>query len=192
MLICWCLFIFLEYLFPVLDLLRVGVKCKGLHEKISSQEFVNHLLYIFLNTEKSVNRVLIEKIFCNMFGIDDTEEVLTTFHLKIFNALKEKFSTGEECIQKAGSALFLNFAIASYNGFNINVEKYCFYLVDILTFVVDLESVYRMLLAIGTVCTRSSLAVAYFRSVNIKAYILKFEACSEKITKVIECLCSDL
>lgn len=182
-----------DLLFPVLDLLRLGVKCKGLRSKISSKEFVNHLLHIFLHSKKSVNRVLIEKIFCNMFGMDETEDVLTHFQDKIFEAVKEKISIGEDSIQKAGSALFLNFAIASYNGFEINTDRYCLNIVDILSFISDSDAIYRVLVAIGTVCTRNSLAVSYFRSVNMKEIIFKFASYSEnpKLKKVIELLCSD-
>lgn len=187
------IFIFLEFLFPVLDLLRLGVQCKGLRSKISSKEFMNHLLHIFMKTTKSINRVLVEKILCNMFGMEETEEVLVSHQEKIFEAVKEKMSTGEENIQKAASALFLNFAIASYNGFSLNTDRYCLAVVDILNYLVDSEAIYRMLVAVGTVCTRNTLAVTYFRSVNVKEFILKFKtaAGNSKVDKVVELLHAD-
>lgn len=144
-----------------------------------------------MNTNKSVNRVLVEKILCNMFGLDETEEVLTSYQEKIFAAIKEKLSTGEQSIQKAASALFFNFAVASYNGFFLNTDRYCLTAVDILNYVEDSEAIYRLLIAVGTVCTRNTLAVTYFRSVNLKDFILKFKGRTPKIEKIVELLYSD-
>lgn len=141
-----------------------------------------------MNTNKCVNRVLVEKILCNMFGLDETEGMLTAYQEKIFAAVKDKLSTGEMSIQKAASALFLNFAIACYNGFYLNTDRYCLTVVDILNYVEDPEAIHRMLLAVGTVCTRNTLAVTYFRSVNLKEFILKFKGRNYKVDKVVELL----
>lgn len=126
-----------------------------------------------------------------MFGIEEAEEVLSHFQDKIFESVKEVACRHEKA-QKAASTLFLNFAVASYKGFQLSTNMYCLTIMDILKHLKDPEAIYRMLLAIGTACTRNSLAVTYFRSLNIKARLSEYaNSDSHKIVKVQALLCSD-
>ncbi|XP_015927229.1 phospholipase A-2-activating protein [Parasteatoda tepidariorum] len=168
-----------EYLFPALDLLRLAVRCKVIRLKVvSGQTFINHLLQIIRSTNKSVNKLLVIKIFCNLFDSEEGEEVVMNFQDKICTTVKEVLLSNDKNIQKACASLLMNYAIAGYNGRPLNVEHYCRDVSEVLYILVDSEALYRALVGIGTLSVSNKIALSSFKTLNVQQFLLK---CKEDV-----------
>ncbi|KFM77622.1 hypothetical protein X975_26927, partial [Stegodyphus mimosarum] len=182
-----------EYLYPALDLLRLAVRCKGICSRVGNQEFVNHLLHILKTTNKSVNRLLVIKIFCNLFEFEEGEKVLLQSQVKIYDSVKSTVCSTDRNVQKSGTALFLNYSVLAFYGKQIDINSYCLNMVEMLNALVDTEAVFRALVAIGTICSCDTVAHEYFRKAFFHIILYKFKemADSSKLRAVIDLLLED-
>ncbi|GIY85754.1 hypothetical protein CEXT_85252 [Caerostris extrusa] len=161
-----------EYLFPALDLLRLVVRCKGVGARIGNHPFINHLLQILRSTKLVVNKILVIKIFCNLFDIKEGEDLMIKFQGKICESVKEAVTKADKT-QKSTSSLFLNYAVASSKGFPLDIELYCLHIIQILNVIEDSDSLYRICVSIGTVCLSNFSAFTCFNSLNLYDILLK-------------------
>ncbi|CAL1287495.1 unnamed protein product [Larinioides sclopetarius] len=160
-----------EYLFPALDLLRLAVRCEGVGAKIGNNPFINHLLQTLRNTKLSVNRVLVIKIFCNLFDIEKGSELMIQFQGKICETVKEAVLSSDKTHKSASSLLF-NYAVAAFNDLPLDIDLYCLNLIDMMKVIVDSDSLYRIFVAVGTLCIATNSAFLRFQSLNLYGALL--------------------
>ncbi|KAF8784665.1 Phospholipase A-2-activating protein like [Argiope bruennichi] len=160
-----------EYLFPALDLLRLAIRCEGVSVKIGSAALINHLLHILRNTKLCVNRVLIVKIFCNLFDVKDGVELMIKFQAKICGTVKEAVLSTEKTHKSASSLLF-NYAVAAFHDLPLDIDLYCLDLIDMMKVIVDSDSLYRIFAAVGTLCFANRPAFMFLQSLNFYDLVL--------------------
>ncbi|GFS96842.1 phospholipase A-2-activating protein, partial [Nephila pilipes] len=160
-----------EYLFPALDLLRLAVRCKSVGARIGSPPIINYLLQILRSTKLVVNRILVIKIFCNLFDVKEGEELMITNQGKILEIVKESLFASDK-IDKSTSSLLLNYSVAAFKGLSVDTELYCTKVIEIIHVVKDSDSLYRIFVAIGTLSHCNYPAFMQFNAMKMYDIIL--------------------
>lgn len=155
-----------EYLFPALDLLRLAVCCKSVGKRIGSLSFINYLLQILRSTNADVNRVLVIKIFCNLFNVKEGEELMITNQVKILETVKETLIHNDK-VCKSTCSLLLNYSVAAYKELPVDIDFYCVKIIEIINVVTDSDSLYRIFVSIGNLSLCNYPAFLYFKSMKM-------------------------
>ncbi|XP_054708593.1 phospholipase A-2-activating protein-like [Uloborus diversus] len=165
-----------EFLFPVLDLLRVAIKCAGMYSKVSNPTFINHLLQVLTETKFWMNRNLIIKIFCNMFGYREGKLTVQKFNERIMSSVGNVLQKGDTRTEKAGSALFLNFStLLSEFGMSCNVKLCCDSVVEFITKISDFETIYRVLIVIASMMDYDKDTIKIFEAPIVVGALFNFQ-----------------
>ncbi|GFQ78192.1 phospholipase A-2-activating protein [Trichonephila clavata] len=160
-----------EYLFPALDLLRLAVRCKSVSARIGNLPFINYLLQILRSTKIAINRVLVIKIFCNLFDIEVCGELMITSQGKILETAKEILLETDK-VEKSTASLLLNYSVAAYKGLPLDIESYCVKVIEVMNVVKDSDSLYKIFVAVGTLSHCNYAAFMHFDSMKMSEILL--------------------
>jgi phospholipase A-2-activating protein len=195
-----------ENLFPVLDLLRIGVLSPKVAEGFGkSFNVCSDLVTAFVTQENSTNQMLMLKILCNLFGTLTLP--LMENRTLIVSKLLTHLGKGKQN-HIAAATLFLNYSVAfagaaadpssssSQGWYNVEGQTEILMtavsLADLLT---EPEAIYRLLVGIGNTIHKNEVMVSLLKSLNGEAIVTtyarnaalpKIQICAQQILTRME------
>ncbi|KAM6033853.1 phospholipase A-2-activating protein isoform 4-T4 [Chlamydotis macqueenii] len=179
-----------DIVFPALDILRLSVRHPTVNENFCSEkdhvEFII-LLLKFLNPKgKQANQLLALRVLCNCFVSQAGQKLMMEQRDEIMTqAIETKL--GNKNIHIALATLMLNYAVCLHKVNNIEGKAQCLSVITtVMEVVQDLEAIFRLLVALGTLISDDTNAVQLAKSLGIDSQIKKYASVSEP-AKVKEC-----
>lgn len=188
MFVCFC---FLDIVFPALDILRLSVKHPSMNESFCSEkdgvQFCGHLLAFLNPGGKPANQMLALRIFCNCFLHPVGQKLMMSQGEAIMSQAIELKSSSNKNIHIALATLALNYAVCLHKMSNLEGKAQCLSVIStVMEVVQDLEAVFRLLVALGTLISGDTNALQLAKSLGVDAQIKKYSSVSEP-AKVNEC-----
>ncbi|KAM9251243.1 phospholipase A-2-activating protein [Cariama cristata] len=180
-----------DIVFPALDILRLSVRHPTVNENFCSEkghvEFII-LLFKFLNPEsKQANQLLALRTLCNCFVSQAGQKLMMAQRDEIMTQAIEMKSGSNKNIHIALATLTLNYAVCLHKVDNIEGKAQCLSVIStVMEVVQDLEAIFRLLVALGTLITDDTNAVQLAKSLGVDSQIKKYASVSEP-AKVKEC-----
>ncbi|XP_032069601.1 phospholipase A-2-activating protein isoform X2 [Thamnophis elegans] len=181
----------LDFVFPALDILRLAIRHPSVNESFCGEkdglQFCSHLIK-FLNTGgKQANQMLALRILCNCFIHPVGQKLMMAQGDSIMSQAIELKLSSNKNIHIALATLALNYAICLHKSNNIEGKAQCLSVIStVIEVVQDLEAVFRLLVALGTLISDDSNAVQLAKSLGVDSQIKKYSSVSEP-AKVNEC-----
>ncbi|OXB66130.1 hypothetical protein ASZ78_012473 [Callipepla squamata] len=180
-----------DIVFPALDILRLSVRHPIVNENFCGEkthvQFI-HLLLKFLNPQgKPANQLLALRALCNCFVSQAGQKLLMEQRDEIMTQAIEVKSGNNKNVHIALATLTLNYAVCLHKVNNIEGKAQCLSVISTAMEVVkDLEAVFRLLVALGTLISDDKNAVQLAKSLGVDSQIKKYISVSEP-AKVKEC-----
>ncbi|XP_019410881.1 PREDICTED: phospholipase A-2-activating protein [Crocodylus porosus] len=180
-----------DVVFPALDILRLSIRHPRVHENFCSEkdsiQFSSHLLK-FLNPKgKQANQLLALRTLCNCFVSQAGQKLMMSQRDTIMSQAIELKLCGNKNIHVALATLTLNYAVCLHKINNIEGKAQCLSVIStIMEVVQDLEAIFRLLVALGTLISDDTNAVQLAKSLGVDSQIKKYASVSEP-AKVNEC-----
>ncbi|OXB81746.1 UNVERIFIED_CONTAM: hypothetical protein H355_010307 [Colinus virginianus] len=180
-----------DIVFPALDILRLSVRHPIVNENFCGEkthvQFI-HLLLKFLNPQgKPANQLLALRALCNCFVSQAGQKLLMEQRDEIMTQAIEVKSGNNKNVHIALATLTLNYAVCLHKVNNIEGKAQCLSVISTAMEVVkDLEAVFRLLVALGTLISDDKNAVQLAKSLGVDSQIKKYVSVSEP-AKVKEC-----
>ncbi|NXL88987.1 PLAP protein, partial [Alectura lathami] len=180
-----------DIVFPALDILRLSVRHPTVNENFCGEkahvQFI-HLLLKFLNPEgKQANQLLALRALCNCFVSEAGQKLLMEQRDKILTQAIEMKSGNNKNVHIALATLMLNYAVCLHKVNNIEGKAQCLSVINtVLEVVKDLEAVFRLLVALGTLVSGDTNAVELAKSLGVDSQIKQYASVPEP-AKVKEC-----
>ncbi|KAK2512590.1 Plaa [Columba guinea] len=180
-----------DIVFPALDILRLSVRHPTANENFFSEK--DHVQFIvlllkFLNPKgKQANQLLALRTFCNCFVSQAGQKLMMEQRDEIMTQAIEMKSANNKNIHIALATLTLNYAVCLHKVNNIEGKAQCLSVIGtVMEVVQDLEAVFRLLVALGTLISDDTNAVQLAKSLGVDSQIKKYASVSEP-AKVKEC-----
>lgn len=182
---------FLDIVFPALDILRLSIRNHTVNERFCSKEdgvqFSSHLLKFLNPGGKQANQMLALRTLCNCFVHPVGQKLMMSQGDSIISQAIELKLSSNKNIHIALATLVLNYAVCLYKIDNIEGKAQCLSVISaVMEVVQDLEAVFRLLVALGTLISGDSNAVQLAKSLGVDSQIKKYSSVSEP-AKVNEC-----
>ncbi|XP_013048825.2 phospholipase A-2-activating protein [Anser cygnoides] len=180
-----------DIVFPALDILRLSVRHPTVNANFCGEkdhvQFI-HLLLKFLNPKgKQANQLLALRALCNCFVNQAGQKLLMEQRDEIMTQAIEVKSGNNKNIHIALATLTLNYAVCLHKVNNIEGKAQCLSVINtVMEVVQDLEAVFRLLVALGTLISDDTNAVQLAKSLGVDSQIKKYASVSEP-AKVKEC-----
>ncbi|KAF7244575.1 Phospholipase A-2-activating protein [Varanus komodoensis] len=180
-----------DIVFPVLDILRLSIRHPSVNESFCSEkdgiQFCSHVMKFLNPGGKQANQMLALRIFCNCFIHPLGEKLMMSQGDLIMSQAIELKLPGNKNIHIALATLALNYAVCLHKISNIEGKAQCLSVIStVMEVVQDLEAVFRLLVALGTLISDDSNAVQLAKSLGVDSQIKKYSLVSEP-AKVNEC-----
>lgn len=184
-------FCFLDIVFPALDILRLSVRHPTVNANFCGEKYhvqFIRLLLKFLNPGgKQANQLLTLRALCNCFVIQAGQKLLMEQRDEIMTQAIEVASSNNKNIHIAFATLTLNYAVCLHKVNNTEGKVQCLSVINtVMEVVQDLEAVFRLLVALGTLISDDTNAVQLAKSLGVDSQIKKYASVSEP-AKVKEC-----
>ncbi|XP_049650848.1 phospholipase A-2-activating protein isoform X3 [Accipiter gentilis] len=181
----------LDIVFPALDILRLSIRHPTVNENFCSEK--DHVQFIilllkFLNPKgKQANQLLALRALCNCFVSPAGQKLMMEQRDEIMTQAIEMKSGNNKNIHIALATLTLNYAVCLLKVNNIEGKAQCLSVIStIMEVVQDLEAIFRLLVALGTLISDDTNAVQLAKSLGVDSQIKKYASVSEP-AKVKEC-----
>uniref|UniRef100_A0A8D0E783 Phospholipase A-2-activating protein n=1 Tax=Salvator merianae TaxID=96440 RepID=A0A8D0E783_SALMN len=180
-----------DIVFPALDILRLSIRHPNVNEHFCSEkdgtQFSSHLLKFLNPGGMQANQMLALRIFCNCFIHPVGQSLMMSQgDLIMSQAIELKISSNKN-IHVALATLALNYAVCLHKINNIEGKAQCLSVIStVMEVVQDLEAVFRLLVALGTLISGDSNAIQLAKSLGVDSQIKKYSSVSEP-AKVNEC-----
>ncbi|NXK26744.1 PLAP protein, partial [Arenaria interpres] len=180
-----------DIVFPALDILRLSVRHPTVNENFCSEkEHVQFIVLLlkFLNPKgKQANQLLALRALCNCFVSQAGQKLMMEQRGEIMTQAIEMKSGTNKNIHIALATLTLNYAVCLHKVNNIEGKAQCLSVIStVMEVVQDLEAVFRLLVALGTLISDDTSAVQLAKSLGVDSQIKKYASVSEP-AKVKEC-----
>ncbi|NXC21782.1 PLAP protein, partial [Corythaeola cristata] len=180
-----------DIVFPALDILRLSVRHPTVNENFCSEK--DHIQFIilllkFLNPNgKQANQLLALRTLCNCFVRQAGQKLMMEQRDEIMTQAIEMKSGNNKNIHIALATLTLNYAVCLHKVNNIEGKAQCLSVIStVMEVVQDLEAIFRLLVALGTLISDDTNAVQLAKSLGVDSQIKKYASVSEP-AKVKEC-----
>ncbi|XP_075581932.1 phospholipase A-2-activating protein isoform X4 [Pelecanus crispus] len=180
-----------DIVFPALDILRLSVRHPTVNENFCGEK--DHVQFIilllkFLNPNgKQANQLLALRALCNCFVSQAGQKLMMEQRDEIMTQAIEMKSTHNKNIHIALATLTLNYAVCLHKVNNIEGKAQCLSVIStVMEVVQDLEAIFRLLVALGTLISDDTSAVQLAKSLGVDSQIKKYASVSEP-AKVKEC-----
>ncbi|KFP57782.1 Phospholipase A-2-activating protein, partial [Cathartes aura] len=180
-----------DIVFPALDILRLSVRHPTVNENFCSEK--DHVQFIilllkFLNPKgKQANQLLALRALCNCFVSQAGQKLMMEQRDEIMTQAIEMKSGNNKNIHIALATLTLNYAVCLHKVNNIEGKAQCLSVIStVMEVVQDLEAIFRLLVALGTLISDDTNAVQLAKSLGVDSQIKKYASVSEP-AKVKEC-----
>ncbi|XP_025934491.1 phospholipase A-2-activating protein isoform X2 [Apteryx rowi] len=180
-----------DIVFPALDILRLSIRHPTVNENFCSEkdrvQFII-LLLKFLNPKgKQANQLLALRALCNCFVSQAGQKFMMQQRDEIMTQAIELKSGSNKNVHIALATLTLNYAVCLHKVNNIEGKAQCLSVIStVMEVVQDLEAIFRLLVALGTLISDDTNAVQLAKSLGVDSQIKKYASVSEP-TKVSEC-----
>lgn len=160
-----------------------------MNENFCSEKDHVHLAILlkFLNPKgKQANQLLALRALCNCFVSQAGQKLMMEHRGEIMTQAIETKS-GNKNIHIALATLTLNYAVCLHKDNNIEGKAQCLSVIStVMEVVQDLEAVFRLLVALGTLISDDTNAVQLARALGVDSQVKKYASVSEP-AKVKEC-----
>ncbi|NXD16823.1 PLAP protein, partial [Nothocercus nigrocapillus] len=180
-----------DIVFPALDILRLSIRHPAVNENFCSEK--DHVQFIilllkFLNPKgKQANQLLALRALCNCFVSQAGQKLMMQQRDEIMTQAIELKAGSNKNVHIALATLTLNYAVCLHKVSNIEGKAQCLSVIStVMEVVQDLEAVFRLLVALGTLISGDTNAVQLAKSLGVDSQIKKYASVSEP-TKVSEC-----
>ncbi|XP_062460389.1 phospholipase A-2-activating protein [Pezoporus occidentalis] len=178
-----------DIVFPALDILRLSVRHPTVNENFCNEKDHVHLAILlkFLNPKgKQANQLLALRALCNCFVSQAGQKLMMEHRGEIMTQAIETKS-GNKNIHIALATLTLNYAVCLHKDNNIEGKAQCLSVIStVMEVVQDLEAVFRLLVALGTLISDDTNAVQLAKALGVDSQVKKYASVSEP-AKVKEC-----
>ncbi|XP_030910103.1 phospholipase A-2-activating protein isoform X2 [Melopsittacus undulatus] len=178
-----------DIVFPALDILRLSVRHPTVNENFCNEKDHVHLAILlkFLNPNgKQANQLLALRALCNCFVSQAGQKLMMEHRGEIMTQAIETKS-GSKNIHIALATLTLNYAVCLHKDNNIEGKAQCLSVIStVMEVVQDLEAVFRLLVALGTLISDDTNAVQLAKALGVDSQVKKYASVSEP-AKVKEC-----
>ncbi|XP_048360052.1 phospholipase A-2-activating protein [Sphaerodactylus townsendi] len=180
-----------DIVFPALDILRLAVRNPSVSENFCSEkdgiQFSSHLIKFLNPSGKQANQMLALRTLCNCFVHPVGQKLMMSQGDAIMSQAIELKLSSNKNIHVALATLALNYAVCLHKINNIEGKAQCLSVIStVIEVVQDLETIFRLLVALGTVISGDSNAVQLAKSLGVDSQIKKYSSVSEP-AKVNEC-----
>ncbi|XP_054583008.1 phospholipase A-2-activating protein isoform X3 [Eptesicus fuscus] len=180
-----------DIVFPALDILRLSVKHPIVNENFCSEkegvQFSSHLTSLLNPKGKPANQLLALRTFCNCFVGQAGQKLMMSQREALISHAVELKSGSNKNIHIALATLTLNYSVCFHKDHNIEGKAQCLSVISTIFEVVqDLEAIFRLLVALGTLISDDSNAIQLAKSLGVDSQIRKYASVSEP-AKVSEC-----
>ncbi|NXM65623.1 PLAP protein, partial [Serilophus lunatus] len=180
-----------DIVFPALDILRLSVRHPTVNENFCSEkEHVQFIILLlkFLNPKgKQANQLLALRALCNCFVSHAGQKLMMEQRDEIMTQAIETKSGSNKNIHIALATLTLNYAVCLHKVNNVEGKAQCLSVIStVMEVVQDLEAIFRLLVALGTLISDDTNAVQLAKSLGVDSQIKKYASVSEP-AKVKEC-----
>ncbi|NWR50334.1 PLAP protein, partial [Regulus satrapa] len=180
-----------DIVFPALDILRLSVRHPTVNENFCSEkEHVQFIILLlkFLNPEgKQANQLLALRALCNCFVSHAGQKLMMEQRDKIMTQAIETKSGNNKNIHIALATLTLNYAVCLHKVNNVEGKAQCLSVIStVMEVVQDLEAIFRLLVALGTLISDDANAMQLARCLGVDSQIKKYASVLEP-AKVKEC-----
>ncbi|XP_057899835.1 phospholipase A-2-activating protein [Melospiza georgiana] len=180
-----------DIVFPALDILRLSVRHPTVNENFCSEkEHVQFIILLlkFLNPKgKQANQLLALRALCNCFVSHAGQKLMMEQRDEIMTQAIETKSGNNKNIHIALATLTLNYAVCLHKVNNVEGKAQCLSVIStVMEVVQDLEAIFRLLVALGTLISDDTNAVQLAKSLGVDSQIKKYASVSEP-AKVKEC-----
>ncbi|RLV97007.1 hypothetical protein DV515_00012223 [Chloebia gouldiae] len=180
-----------DIVFPALDILRLSVRHPTVNENFCNEkEQVQFIILLlkFLNPKgKQANQLLALRALCNCFVSHAGQKLMMEQRDEIMTQAIEMKSGNNKNIHIALATLTLNYAVCLHKVNNVEGKAQCLSVIStIMEVVQDLEAIFRLLVALGTLISDDTNAVQLAKSLGVDSQIRKYASVSEP-AKVKEC-----
>ncbi|KAM4637656.1 phospholipase A-2-activating protein isoform 3-T3 [Amazona ochrocephala] len=178
-----------DIVFPALDILRLSVRHPTVNENFCNEKDHVHLAILlkFLNPKgKQANQLLALRALCNCFVSQAGQKLMMEHRGEIMTQAIETKS-GNKNIHIALATLTLNYAVCLHKDNNIEGKAQCLSVIStVMEVVQDLEAVFRLLVALGTLISDDTNAVQLAKALGVDSQVKKYASVLEP-AKVKEC-----
>ncbi|KAH0628363.1 hypothetical protein JD844_009419 [Phrynosoma platyrhinos] len=180
-----------DIVFPALDILRLSIRHPFVNESFCGEksgiQLCSHLIKFLNPGGKQANQMLALRIFCNCFIHPIGQKLMMSQGDSIMSQAIELKLSSNKNIHIALATLALNYAVGLHKINNIEGKAQCLSVIStVMEVVQDLEAVFRLLVALGTLISGDSNAVQLAKSLGVDSQIKKYSSVSEP-AKVNEC-----
>ncbi|XP_063151072.1 phospholipase A-2-activating protein isoform X2 [Candoia aspera] len=180
-----------DFVFPALDILRLAIRHPSVNESFCGEkdglQFCGHLIKFLNPGGKQANQMLALRILCNCFIHPVGQKLMMAQGDSIMSQAIELKLSSNKNIHIALATLALNYAVCLHKSNNIEGKAQCLSVIStVMEVVQDLEAVFRLLVALGTLISGDSNAVRLAKSLGVDFQIKKYSSVSEP-AKVNEC-----
>ncbi|NXN99308.1 PLAP protein, partial [Rhinopomastus cyanomelas] len=180
-----------DIVFPALDILRLSLRHPTVNENFCSEkdpvQFIA-LLRKFLSPEgKLANQLLALRTLCNCFASEAGEKLLMEQRDEIMAQAIEMRSSNNKNVHIALATLTLNYAVSLCKVNSVEGKAQCLSgICTVMEVVQDLEAIFRLLVALGTLISDDTNAVQLAKFLGVHSLIKKYASVSEP-AKVKDC-----
>uniref|UniRef100_A0A493SSV5 Phospholipase A-2-activating protein n=2 Tax=Anas TaxID=8835 RepID=A0A493SSV5_ANAPP len=180
-----------DIVFPALDILRLSVRHPTVNANFCGEkdhvQFIRLLLKFLNPGGKQANQLLTLRALCNCFVNQAGQKLLMEQRDEIMTQAIEVASGNNKNIHIAFATLTLNYAVCLHKVNNTEGKVQCLSVINtVMEVVQDLEAVFRLLVALGTLISDDTNAVQLAKSLGVDSQIKKYASVSEP-AKVKEC-----
>ncbi|ETE70392.1 Phospholipase A-2-activating protein, partial [Ophiophagus hannah] len=180
-----------DFVFPALDILRLAIRHPNVNESFCGEkdglQFCSHLIKFLNPGGKQANQMLALRILCNCFIHPVGQKLMMAQGDSIMSQAIELKLSSNKNIHIALATLALNYAVCLHKSKNIEGKAQCLSVIStVIEVVQDLEAIFRLLVALGTLISDDSNAVQLAKSLGVDSQIKKYSSVSEP-AKVNEC-----
>ncbi|XP_026569208.1 phospholipase A-2-activating protein isoform X1 [Pseudonaja textilis] len=180
-----------DFVFPALDILRLAIRHPSVNESFCGEkdglQFCSHLIKFLNPGGKQANQMLALRILCNCFIHPVGQKLMMAQGDSIMSQAIELKLSSNKNIHIALATLALNYAVCLHKSNNIEGKAQCLSVIStVIEVVQDLEAIFRLLVALGTLISDDSNAVQLAKSLGVDSQIKKYSSVSEP-AKVNEC-----
>ncbi|XP_008944359.1 PREDICTED: phospholipase A-2-activating protein, partial [Merops nubicus] len=172
-----------DVVFPALDILRLSVRHPTVIENFANEKDPAqfNILLKFLNPNgKPANQLLALRALCNCFVCQAGQKLVMEHRDEILTRAVEMRSGGSRNRHIALASLMLNYAVCLRKANNTEGKSQCLSGIStVMKDVKDLEAIFRLLVAIGTLLSDDTDAVQLAKSLGVESQIKQYASVSE-------------
>lgn len=146
---------FTDKVFPVLDVLRLGIRNPVVNQHFCNQkdgpQFLQYILSLGSHDKPTPNQMLVWRTVCNAFKQKDGEVLLLAHRDAVLTSLVQCKDNANKNIQIAASSVLLNYAVVLHTNNDVEARAQCLAVAtEIASIQTDPEANFRLLVCFGT------------------------------------------